>query len=262
MTEAAAPDAGPARSVAERTFAVLLAFDAQHRSMTLSQIARRSGLPVATTHRLLHRLEGMAAVERDAQGAYAIGPLIWRLGILAPTHDVIGSGARTLLAKLGAQASMDVRVYSYFDGAAMCVEEVLLGGGVSPGGPGAMMPLTSSASGVAIASNLPAEDLQRLPLTRARFEDLVAEVASVRTEGIARMTTAAGGEVAVPLGVVGRPPMALSLAPPLAAARAANGGARRAAQSGAPVEAALRAAGRTLAAMLNRATGPNRAVAQ
>jgi DNA-binding IclR family transcriptional regulator len=262
MTDTSAPDAGPARSVAERTFAVLLAFDAQHRSMTLSQIARRSGLPVATAHRLLHRLEGMAAVERDAQGAYAVGPLIWRLGILAPTHDVIGSGARTLLAKLGVQTSMDVRVYSYFDGAAMCVEEVLLGGGVSPAGPGAMMPLAASAAGVAIASNLPAEDLGRLPLTRARFEELARWAAAAQTDGIARLTTGAGAEVAVPLDVVGRPPMALCLISPLAAARAGNGGARRTALPAAPVEGALRAAGRALAAVLTRATAQDRGGAQ
>ncbi|WP_413249113.1 helix-turn-helix domain-containing protein [Sinomonas flava] len=252
MTETEEPGAGPARSVAERAFAVLLAFDDQHRSMTLSQIARRTGLPVATTHRLLHRLEGMAAVERDAQGAYSIGALIWRLGILAPAHDVIGRGGRPLLTRLGAQAAMDVRAYTYFDSSAMCVEEVLLRGGVSPGGPGAMVPLAGSAAGVAIASRLPDDALTKLPLTRGRFEELLGHVAAARSEGLARLTTPAGGELAVPLDVVGRPPMALCLTPPLAGARGAETAALPTTRPTAPVEAALRAAGRALRAILNR----------
>jgi hypothetical protein len=39
-------------SVASRVLAVLGAFDDGHRALSLTRIARRAGLPVATTHRL------------------------------------------------------------------------------------------------------------------------------------------------------------------------------------------------------------------
>lgn len=42
----------PGRTVASRVLAILDAFDIAHARLTLSEISRRSGLPLATTHRL------------------------------------------------------------------------------------------------------------------------------------------------------------------------------------------------------------------
>ncbi|HWH97657.1 MAG TPA: IclR family transcriptional regulator [Pseudolysinimonas sp.] len=78
-----APDAS---SVTGRVFAVLDSFDAGHRRLSLSAIARRSGLPLTTTHRLVHELERHAALVRGADGDYEMGSRIWRLGILASVH--------------------------------------------------------------------------------------------------------------------------------------------------------------------------------
>ncbi|MCI9886863.1 helix-turn-helix domain-containing protein [Micrococcales bacterium 31B] len=41
-------------------------FDAQHASLTLSEIARRSGLPLATCHRLVAELVTWGALQRGA----------------------------------------------------------------------------------------------------------------------------------------------------------------------------------------------------
>ncbi|WP_174548692.1 helix-turn-helix domain-containing protein [Williamsia muralis] len=38
------------KSVTQRAFAFLMSFDVTHRRMTLSQISRRTGLPVACHH--------------------------------------------------------------------------------------------------------------------------------------------------------------------------------------------------------------------
>lgn len=74
------------RSVTSRSLAVLDAFDASHRRLSLSEIARRSKLPLATAHRLVGELEVWGALVRSSDGAYEIGGRIWQLGLLAPVH--------------------------------------------------------------------------------------------------------------------------------------------------------------------------------
>ncbi|MEU0840882.1 IclR family transcriptional regulator [Streptomyces sp. NPDC005962] len=76
------PDAG--RSVAGRVLAVLDAFDASHRSLSLTALARRAGLPLATAHRLVASLTRWGALERDTSGAYHIGLRLWEVATLSP----------------------------------------------------------------------------------------------------------------------------------------------------------------------------------
>jgi DNA-binding IclR family transcriptional regulator len=59
-------------------------FDAAHRKLTLSEIARRSGLPLSTTHRLVAELVAWRALDRDRDGGYRVGLRLWELGQLAP----------------------------------------------------------------------------------------------------------------------------------------------------------------------------------
>lgn len=49
-------------------------------------MARRSGLPLTTTHRLLAELTAWQALERRPDGCYVIGRRLWRLGLLAPVQ--------------------------------------------------------------------------------------------------------------------------------------------------------------------------------
>ncbi|TFD46951.1 hypothetical protein E3T55_16400 [Cryobacterium frigoriphilum] len=208
--------AGPGKSVTERAFAVLMSFDMMHRSMTLSQISRRSGLPLATTFRLLNHLEGISAVQRDTGGRYAIGPKIWELGILAPTHDVIGMGTRPLLVRLAAKTNMMVRVFVFNGQKALCVEEVLANGASSPRtGPGTVLTLIDSAVGHILMVQMSQADRVALPLTRTQYSRLEERLAVIGERGWARRTDDDGDvEYAVPIYSDGRPPMALSLSTP------------------------------------------------
>lgn len=69
-----------------RALAVLGAFDAKHRALTLSEIARRADLPVATAHRLLADLTAWGAVSKRDSGEYVIGRRLWSIGLLAPVE--------------------------------------------------------------------------------------------------------------------------------------------------------------------------------
>lgn len=62
-----------------KAFDLLDAFDHDHRVLTLSEIARRSGLPKTTTHRLLTSLVDARVVDRTAQG-YRIGLRMFSMG--------------------------------------------------------------------------------------------------------------------------------------------------------------------------------------
>lgn len=74
----------PERSLVDRALSVLSAFDRQNRTLTLSDISRRSGLPLATTHRIVNRLLSWGALERSDEGSYSIGLRLWETGTLAP----------------------------------------------------------------------------------------------------------------------------------------------------------------------------------
>ncbi|MEX5261538.1 IclR family transcriptional regulator [Kocuria sp. CPCC 205263] len=207
--------APPPKSVAERIFSVLSAFDHAHRAMPLSQIAKRCGLPAPTTYRMLATLEGLGAIDRTPEGLYCIGPLVWELGVLAPTHDVIGQGLRSVLLQLAIRARMIVRVYGLRERSALCLEEVLPNGASDPGsGAGRSVPLTSCAAGHVILSIMAEVSPAAPGIGEPGDPHLAATVRAAQERGWATATDQdSGSEYAVPISATGRPPMALSAAP-------------------------------------------------
>jgi DNA-binding IclR family transcriptional regulator len=74
----------PGVSVTARALRVLEAFSPHHRLLGLTDVARRAGLPMATTHRLVADLAAWGALERDKDGRYRIGLRLWEVATLAP----------------------------------------------------------------------------------------------------------------------------------------------------------------------------------
>jgi DNA-binding IclR family transcriptional regulator len=70
--------------VVDRALALLAAFDDDHRRLTLSELARRAGMPLSSTRRLAERLTAWGALERAADGGYVVGLRLWEVGSLAP----------------------------------------------------------------------------------------------------------------------------------------------------------------------------------
>lgn len=95
-------------TVTSRVLALLGAFDARHRRLTLTELARRAGLPIATAHRLVGELAGWGALVRLPSGEYVVGRRVWDLGLLAPVeyelrriaspflHDLYGATLATV----------------------------------------------------------------------------------------------------------------------------------------------------------------------
>ncbi|MCC5575330.1 MULTISPECIES: IclR family transcriptional regulator [Microtetraspora] len=67
------------RSVTSRVLSILEAFETHGPSLSLSQLAELTGLPVSTAHRLLGELHAWGALARDDQGRYHVGLRLWEL---------------------------------------------------------------------------------------------------------------------------------------------------------------------------------------
>lgn len=73
-------------TVTSRALALIGAFDARHRRLSLSQLADRAELPVPTAHRLVAELVAWGALSRTASGEYVVGRRLWDVGLLAPVN--------------------------------------------------------------------------------------------------------------------------------------------------------------------------------
>jgi DNA-binding IclR family transcriptional regulator len=75
--------AGRPPSVAGKVMAILEAFAPGGVRLSLTDICRRAGLPLATGHRLVGELTGGGFLERLPDGSYRIGIRLWRIGAQA-----------------------------------------------------------------------------------------------------------------------------------------------------------------------------------
>ncbi|HEU5158211.1 MAG TPA: IclR family transcriptional regulator [Streptosporangiaceae bacterium] len=67
-------------TAAQRVLSILGVFDIENAALSLSEISRRTGLTLSTTHRLVNELREWGALSRDADGRYSIGMRILELG--------------------------------------------------------------------------------------------------------------------------------------------------------------------------------------
>jgi DNA-binding IclR family transcriptional regulator len=95
------PSAAAHRSgVAQRLLAVLAAFDAEHRELSLTALARRAALPPATAHRLIGQLTAWGALEQSESGGYRIGLRLWEVAMLAPRRSGLRRAALPFMEDL------------------------------------------------------------------------------------------------------------------------------------------------------------------
>lgn len=149
-------DAPPtSRSVTVRATTVLSAFDDEHRVLNLSQLARRSGLPLATVHRLAADLVEGRMLARRGDGRYEIGARLWRLGMLSPATS-LRELALPHLQDLAAAGGHTVHLV-VLDGTSALVIERLAGTRSIPTrhNPGARLPLYATGVGKVLLAFAP-----------------------------------------------------------------------------------------------------------
>jgi DNA-binding IclR family transcriptional regulator len=184
----------PGRSATSRALSVLDAFDDGHPTATLTQIAQRAGLPVATAHRLVAELCTARLLSRTPDGRYEIGARMWRLGLLAPP-TALREAALPHLQDLVLATGHTVHL-AVLDGVGALVVERLAGSRTQPTrhSPGGRLPLHCTAVGKVLLAHGPQENHDDILRSAARFtpwtvtdpDHLHRQLATIRESGLAR----------------------------------------------------------------------------
>lgn len=69
----------PGRSVTSKILAILAAFETSRRSLSLTEIAQATELPLSTTHRLVGELVEWGMLSRTANGGIQLGLRLWAI---------------------------------------------------------------------------------------------------------------------------------------------------------------------------------------
>ncbi|BAU87959.1 iclR family transcriptional regulator [Streptomyces laurentii] len=90
----------PRSTAAGKVLEVLAAFDREHPSQTLSEIAQRTGLALSTTHRVITELAGWGALERAEDGSWHIGLRLWEIASGCPRTQILRDAALPFMQDL------------------------------------------------------------------------------------------------------------------------------------------------------------------
>jgi DNA-binding IclR family transcriptional regulator len=112
------------RSTASRVLALFSAFSSVCPVLALSELAKASGLPMATTHRLAGELVQWGALERRSDGRYQIGLRLWHTGTLAPAHRDLRSVALPFMGDLSEATHEFVHIWVREGSRALCLERI------------------------------------------------------------------------------------------------------------------------------------------
>lgn len=150
------------RTVTSRALAVLEAFDASHVRLSLSDISRRSNLPLATAYRLVKELETWQALTRRADGMYEIGPKLWTLGLLSPIFGDLRDQALPYMQDVYEVSRETVQLAVRDDLDALYVEKIYGRKSVPLlNRSGSRLPLHATGVGKVLLAHAPREVVQR-----------------------------------------------------------------------------------------------------
>ena len=186
--------ASPGVSVTSRVLALLGAFDGAHRSLTLSQLAKRAGLPLATAHRLVAELAAGGALVRLTSGEYVIGRRMWDLGLLAPVQSGLRQVASPFLQDLYGATLATVHLAIRDDDKALYLDRVSGHASVPVVSQmGSRLPLHATGVGKVLLAHAPEEVQERVlaNLTRVTAYTITQpgrmreQLESIRRDGFA-----------------------------------------------------------------------------
>ncbi|SEU03553.1 IclR family transcriptional regulator [Nonomuraea wenchangensis] len=212
----------PGRTVTSKVLALLGAFDAAHPKLTLTELARRAGVPLSTAHRLVAELEEWQALARDPDGRLRVGLRLWELGQLAPGRLVALAHPwlQELFGTTGENVHLAVR-----DGMEVLYVDKVYGRRAVPivSRTGGRLPMHPTGVGRALLAHEPdwfvtsylARTLERpTPHTISEPGRLARELATVRAQGYAftyEEMTLGSCSAAAPILVDGRAMAALGI---------------------------------------------------
>ncbi|MCI2423294.1 IclR family transcriptional regulator [Saccharopolyspora sp. K220] len=157
------PRVATGESVLARAVRIFEAFTSVRRALTLSELARLTGLPIATTSRLVAELARHGLLTRDEEGRIRVGVRMWELAQRASPTLSLREAAMPFLEDVHTVVGQHVQ-FSVLDG-----DEVLFLERLSA--PGAVinytqiagrLPLHASSSGLVLLAHAQAELQERV----------------------------------------------------------------------------------------------------
>jgi DNA-binding IclR family transcriptional regulator len=173
---------GQGDPVALRALALLAAFDADHRSLSLADLSRRARVPMSTAFRLAGHLLAWGALEKDGDERYVVGLRLFEVASLAPRGHGLREVALPYLEDLHEVSGQHVLFAIREDDEALLVERLSSRGAVTIDyRVGGRMPLDDTGVGLALLAGAPAAvatrylaglDARAAERLRRRLEDV------------------------------------------------------------------------------------------
>ncbi len=185
-------------SLLARAAALVGAFDERAPVLTLAELARRTGLPKSTTHRIVAELVALGVLERQAAGpsgeGYRLGMWLFERGELVPAHRSLSEAALPVMEDLREATRQRIHL-AVLEGVDVVYVEILGTSGVDvTSRTGGRLPAHATGVGKAILAYSSVATvrarieagLPRLtPRTIATPGGLVRELRAIRTVGMA-----------------------------------------------------------------------------
>jgi DNA-binding IclR family transcriptional regulator len=214
-------------SVLGKVQLILGAFGPDDESLSLSEIARRSGVAKASVHRLSQELLTWGLLERRGS-EYWLGMRLFEIGQRVPRQRILRDAARPYMEDILHATGETVHLVVRDGLEVLFIEKVCSRGHVAPSRVAGRMPLHCTATGKALLAFGPrslfdqviARPLERItPYTVVVPRLLAAELAKARARGFAveqEQTRAGFMSVAIPImGATGTPVGAMSITAPV-----------------------------------------------
>jgi DNA-binding IclR family transcriptional regulator len=144
------------RSAVSRITAILSTF-LTGDSHSVTEIARLTGLPVSTTHRIAVDLASWQLLHRSTDGQYRVGIVLRRLGGEAWSIPVLVERGPQVVADLGEATRRRARLGLLENGRVSYIEKRTGGDPVTPFAPSATLPAHATAIGKALLAFAPRE---------------------------------------------------------------------------------------------------------
>jgi DNA-binding IclR family transcriptional regulator len=213
----------PGPSVTERVFLVLEHCAAANRSLSLAELAIRTGMAKSTLHRVCWKLVELGGLEAGSNG-FRIGTRLFALGGLNPAVRQLRAMSMPVLYDLCSRSGWMANLAVRSGDRALLVEEICCDQRVTAQMIGARLPLHATANGKALIAHLSQPEIEALVArnglraftrhTIVRADVLVEHLAKARAAGVTTASEewhqgAAG--VAAPIVVDGVTVAAISL---------------------------------------------------
>lgn len=147
----------PGLTVVAKASMILDAFAGNRIAMSLSELARATGLPSSTVHRIARELVAWGGLERTDRGDYAVGIRLWEIAARSRRSYGLRETAMPFLQGLFDLTRQHVQL-AVLDGTdALLVEKISAARAVETvGRVGGRLPLHASAVGKALLASAPA----------------------------------------------------------------------------------------------------------